>query len=153
MSRPYPYWPAWDGKKEQPITTKLVELCGKRYKTRNLGTYVLRPMRNPTANGALSVHSTGFAADLGADLKTLQLMWDFFVTNSAALRVSEVHFYKAPGTKYGLGYRSSRGEGQRGVKKWTATDNGGPGGLWLHIELEEQDVAHWEAEFRRLKPT
>jgi hypothetical protein len=99
------------------------------------------------------VHSTGYAADLGANLKTLQKMWDFFVTNSAALRVSAVHFYKAPGTTHGMAYRSSRGEGQKGVKLWTATDNGGSGGLWLHIELEEQDPVHWEAEFRRLKPT
>ena len=150
MPRKYPYYPAWDGKREQPITTKLVELCGKRYKTKNLGTYVVRPMRGKSD---LSVHATGYAADLGADLKTLQLMWDFFVTNSLALKVSEVHFYKAPGTKYGLGYRSSRGEGQAGVKRWTATDNGGSGGLWLHIELEEQDPVHFEAEFRRLKPT
>ena len=150
MPRKYPYYPAWDGKREQPITTKLVELCGKRYKTKNLGTYVVRPMRGKPD---LSVHATGYAADLGADLKTLQLMWDFFVTNSLALKVAEVHFYKAPGTTHGLGYRCSRGEGLKGVKRWTATDNGGSGGLWLHIELEEQDPAHFEAEFRRLKPT
>lgn len=149
MPRKYPYYPAWDGKREQPITTKLVELCGKRYKSKSLGTYVVRPMRG---RSDLSVHATGYAADLSADLKTLQLMWEFFVTNSAALRVSEVHFYKAPGTTHGLGYRCSRGEGKKGVKRWTATDNGGSGGLWLHIELEEQDPAHFEAEFRRLKP-
>lgn len=148
--RPYPYYPAWDGKKEQPITTKVVDLCRRRWVTVNLGTYVLRNMRG---RDDLSVHATGFACDLGADIKTLQAMWEFFTTNSAALRVSEVHFYKAPGTKYGLGYRSSRGEGKKGILKWTATNNGGSGGLWLHLELEEQDPAHFEAEFRRLKPT
>lgn len=150
MTRKYPYYPAWDGKREQPITAKLVELCAKRYKAKNLGSYVVRPMRG---RSDLSVHATGYACDLGADLKTLQLMWDFFVTNSLALKVAEVHFYKAPGTKYGLGYRCSRGEGLKGVKRWTSTDNGGSGGLWLHIELEEQDPEHFEAEFRRLKPT
>jgi len=24
--------------------------------------------------------------------------------------------------------------------------------MWIHLELEEQDVEHFEAEFRRLKP-
>ena len=148
--RKYPYYPAWDGKHEQPITTKVIELCHKRYKTKCLGSYVVRPMRGKPD---LSVHATGYACDLGADIKTLEEMWKFFVINSAALRVAECHFYKASGTKFGLGYRCSRGEGLAGVKHWTATDNGGSGGLWLHLELEEQDPEHFEAEFRRLKPS
>jgi hypothetical protein len=102
----------------------------------------------------LSVHATGYAMDLGhSDIKVLEAIWTFFVTNSLALRVSEVHFYKMPGTKYGAGYRSSRGEGTAGVVKYkTREESAGTGGMWIHLELEKQDVDHFEAEFRRLKP-
>jgi len=150
--RKYPYYPAWDGKKTQPITAKVLELCQKRYKVTNLGTYVFRQMRDKP--NELSVHSTGFAVDMGhSDIKVLGDIWTFFTTNSAALRVSEVHFYKMPNTKYGAGYRSSRGEGKAGIKVYkTAAESAGTGGMWIHLELEEQDVEHFEAEFRRLKP-
>jgi hypothetical protein len=150
-NRPYPYWPSWDGGQTQPITAKVLDLCTKRYKVTNLGTYVNRPMRDKPD---LSVHATGFAVDMGSsDINILQAMWTFFTTNSLALRVSECHFYKMPNTKYGAGYRSSRGEGKAGIKVYkTAAESAGTGGMWIHLELEEQDVEHFEAEFRRLKP-
>jgi hypothetical protein len=149
--RKYPYYPAWDGGKTQPITAKVLELCQKRYKVTNLGTYVNRPMRDKPD---LSTHATGFAVDMGhSNIKVLGDIWTFFTTNSLALRVSEVHFYKMPNTKYGAGYRSSRGEGKAGIKVYkTAAESAGTGGMWIHLELEEQDVEHFEAEFRRLKP-
>ena len=151
--RPYRYYPAWDGKVTQPITAKCMELCQKRYKgATNLGCYVLRPMRDKPNN--LSVHSTGYAMDIGhSDIKVLEAIWTFFVTNSLALKVQEVHFYKMPGTKYGAGYRCSRGESMAGVVKYkTKEESAGTGGLWIHLELEKQDLEHFEAEFRRLKP-
>lgn len=149
--RPYRYYPAWDGKTTQPITSKCVELCQKRWKVTNLGTYVNRPMRDKPN---LSTHATGYAMDIGhSDIKVLEAIWTFFVTNSLALKVQEVHFYKMPGTKYGAGYRSSRGESQAGVVKYkTKEESAGTGGLWIHLELEKQDIEHFEAEFRRLKP-
>jgi hypothetical protein len=61
MTRKYPYYPSWDGKKTQPVTAKLVDLCNRRWKTTNLGTYVNRQMRG---SNNLSVHATGFAADI-----------------------------------------------------------------------------------------
>jgi hypothetical protein len=150
-NRRYPYYPAWDGKVEQPITARCVDLCTKRYKITNLGTYVNRPMRDKPD---LSTHATGYAMDLGhSDIKVLEAIWTFFVTNSLALRVSEVHFYKMPGTKFGAGYRSSRGEGMAGVVKYkTSEESAGVGGMWIHLELEKQDPDAFEAEFRRLKP-
>ena len=151
MTRPYRYYPAWDGKTTQPITSLCLELCQKRYKVTNLGTYVNRPMRDKPN---LSTHATGYAMDIGhSDIKVLEAIWTFFVTNSLALKVQEVHFYKMPGTKFGAGYRSSRGEGMKGVVKYkTAAESAGAGGLWIHLELEKQDLEHFEAEFRRLKP-
>jgi len=151
MNRRYPYFPAWDGKVTQPITARCVDLCTRRYKITNLGTYVNRPMRDKPD---LSTHATGYAMDLGhSDIKVLEAIWTFFVINSLALRVSEVHFYKMPGTKYGAGYRSSRGEGMAGVVKYkTREESAGVGGMWIHLELEKQDPDAFQAEFSRLKP-
>lgn len=151
MSRPYPYYPAWDGGHASPVILKCVELCQKRWKVSNLGTYVNRDMRDKPGNK--SVHATGFAADLGADIATLQKMWDWFIAHSEELKLAEAHFYKMPNTKFGAGYRCSRGPGKKGVVVYkTAKESAGVGGLWLHIELEDQDPAHFEEVFRALKP-
>ena len=153
MTRKYPYYPAWDGKHESAIIAKCVELCGKRWHTRNLGTYVNRDMRDKP--GEKSVHATGFAADIGyKDETQAREIWDFFITNSKALGVCEVHWYRYGRNKgkFGAGYRCSRGEGRDGVKVYnTAAESAGTGGSWLHIELEDQDPAEWEAKFRALK--
>jgi hypothetical protein len=152
--RKYPYWPAWDGGKASPIILKCVELCGKRWKTKNLGTYVNRDMRDKP--GEKSVHATGFACDLSyKDEAQAREIWDFFVNNSEALLVSEVHWYRYGRNKgnFGAGYRSSRGAGKAGVRIYeTAQESAGTGGQWLHIELEDQDPAEWEKTFRALKP-
>ena len=149
-NRRYPYYPAWDGKVTQPITARCVDLCKKRYTITDLGTYVNRPMRDKPD---LSTHATGYAMDLGhSDIKVLEAIWTFFTTNSLACRVSEVHFYKMPGTKYGAGYRSSRGEGTAGIVKYkTLEESAGTGGMWIHLELEKQDPDHFEEVFRALK--
>ena len=153
MTRKYSYYPAWDGKDESAIIAKAVELCGRRWHTRSLGTYVNRDMRDKP--GEKSVHATGFAADIGyKDEAQAREIWDFFVTNSKALGVCEVHWYRYGRNKgkFGAGYRCSRGEGRDGVKVYnTAAESAGTGGSWLHIELEEQDPAEWEAKFRALK--
>lgn len=152
MTRKYEFYPAWDGGKASPIILKVIELAEKRWKAKNLGSYVVRPVRNPNAKGALSTHATGFAADLGADMATLQAMWTWYLKHSAQIGLQELHFYKKAGTKYGAGYRASRGEGEKGVKIYTATDNAGPGGLWLHIEISQKtDPAEFEAYFRANK--
>lgn len=171
MARPYPYYPAFDGKKAGAGTEKLVELCGKRWKATNMGIYSARLMRNSHTEGKkigdpgmekwLSVHATGAAADIGySDRKVGVAMWDWFLANAAALGIVEIHDYafdknatdKKPG--YGRGFRCSRGEGEKGVKIFTAEDNAGSfGGKWLHIELDPEmakDGAKFEAAWRAL---
>jgi hypothetical protein len=172
MARPYPYYPAFDGKKQSDIIGKVIELCGKRWKTTSKGSYLVRLMNNDHTKGKkigdpgmdkwLSVHSTGFAADICVPIKdeaerekVLTTIFDYFVTHSEELRISELHHYSWK--QYGRGYRSSRGAGVQGVKVFTKDDNAGSyraGGTvadWIHIEVEQQDVAHWEETFRALK--
>lgn len=167
MSRPYPYYPAKDGKKESAIIRKVVDLCQRRWKTGCLGTYQLRLMKNDHTKGKkigdpgmdkwLSVHSSGFAADISHnDQKVLAEMFDYFVEHSEELLVSELHHYSHG--QYGRGYRSSRGAKGKGVKEFTKTDNAGSyraGGTvanWIHIEVENCDPVKWEESFRLLKP-
>ena len=42
MTRPYPYYPAYDGGKETPGIRKLLDLMAKRWGVKSLGTYVVR---------------------------------------------------------------------------------------------------------------
>jgi hypothetical protein len=169
MPRKYSYYPSFDGKKSQPGTEKLVELCGKRWKTSNMGIYSPRLMRNSKTAGKkigdpgmekfLSVHATGAAADIGyTDRKIGVAMWDWFLANAAALGIVEIHDYafdanatdKKPG--FGRGFRCSRGEGAAGVKIYNEKENAGSfGGKWIHIELEPEfakDAAKMEAAWR-----
>jgi len=151
MTRKYPYYPAWDGKRPSPLILKCADLSRRRWPgTTNLGTYVNRDMRGKP--GQKSVHATGFALDLGyKDEAQVREIWDFFVGNSLALNVAEVHWYTFG--KFGAGYRCSRGEGKKGVKIYeNAKESAGTGGKWLHIELVDMAVAEWEQRFRALKP-
>lgn len=133
------------------LITKAMQLSTTRWKgTKNLGTYVNRPVRNPNAKGALSTHATGFAMDLGfRDEAQAREIWDFYVGNSLALNVAAVHWYTF-GT-HGAAYRCNCGEGKAGVKIFTK-DELGAGGPWLHIELVDMDSAEWGKRFRALKP-
>ena len=104
---------------------------------KNLGTWVVRNMRNNANPPQLSVHATGRAADIQpkSDTDTNRLV-KFLVDNAATLHIEEVHDYK-DGT-HGRGWRCSRREldGKAGWKQWTATDNGGSANsLWCHYEL------------------
>lgn len=173
MAREYPYYPSFDGKKAQPGTEKLAELCAKRWKTKNLGIYQARLMRNSHTEGKkigdpgmekyLSVHATGAAVDLGySDRKIGVEMWEYFVKYSEELGICEVHDYAydanvkdgKPG--YGRGYRCSRGPGAKGVKLFTAQDNAGSfGGMWIHVEISPEMAKNpqkLEEVFRSLKP-
>jgi hypothetical protein len=151
--RKYSYYPAFDGKVAQPGTVKLVELCSAQWKTKNLGIYSLRLMRNSATQGKkigdpgtdkfLSVHSTGAACDVGyTDRKVGLAMWDWLLAHTKELGIEEIHDYafdvnvKDKVQGYGRGFRCSRGENASGVKIFTATDNAGSfGGKWLHIEI------------------
>jgi hypothetical protein len=107
------------------------------FDAKNLGTYVLRNMRNNASPPQLSVHATGRAADIQpkTDAETNKLI-KFLVDNAETLHIEEVHDYK-DGT-HGRGWRCSRREldGKAGWKQWTAQDNGGSAGaLWCHYEI------------------
>lgn len=156
-NRPYPFYPAWDGKKASLLILRVAQLCSRRWPgTHNLGTYVNRDMRGKP--GQKSVHATGYALDLGyKDETQARQIWDYLLGNSKALGICEVHWYEYG--QYGAGYRCSRGEGKKGVKIFTATDNAGPGGAWLHIEVDNNfggvpggDPDAWEKVFRATKP-
>jgi hypothetical protein len=173
MPRKYPYFPSFDGKKTQPGTAKLIELCQKKWKgTSNLGAYSNRLMRNSHTAGKklgdpgmekfLSVHATGAACDVGYPNRKVGLdMWEFFINHTKELGLVEIHDYafdsnatdKKPG--FGRGYRSSRGEGMAGVKNYNEKENAGSfGGQWLHFELDQEmakDAAKFEAAFRAVE--
>jgi len=140
--RKYPYYPSWDGKNTDPVTKKFYDLCKRRWAFTNLGMYANRQMRG---SKNLSVHATGFAVDMGypktrAGRATAKQAWDWLILYSEQLRICEIHDY-AYGD-WGRGYRCSRGEGEKGIKVFTATDNAGtPGGAWLHVEVSND----WES--------
>lgn len=171
MPRKYSYYPSFDGKGAQPGTVKLAELCNRRWKATNMGIYQARLMRNSHTAGKkigdpgmekyLSVHATGAAVDLGyEDRKVGVEMWNWLLKYTKELGIEEIHDYAfdnnvkdgKPG--YGRGFRCSRGEGEAGVKIFTAEDNAGSfGGKWLHVELSPEmakDAAKFEAAWRAL---
>ena len=132
MTRKYPYYPSFDGKGAQPGTEKLAELCHKRWKTKNLGIYQARLMRNSHTEGKkigdpgmekwLSVHATGAAVDLGYDDRKVGVaMWEWLLKYTKELGIVEIHDYAfdkdakdgKPG--YGRGFRCSREIGRAHV--------------------------------------
>lgn len=169
MTRKYSYYPSFDGKGPQEGTLKLVDLCGKRWKTKSLGVYQVRLMKNdhtvgmkltdPDAGKWMSTHATGAAADIQYPSEAVaRQMWDWFLANSEALGIEEIHWYAFG--DYGAGYRCSRGEGKKGVKVFTAVDNAGSysgSPSWLHVEISPEmakDAAKFETVWRSLpKPT
>ena len=162
MPRPYPYYPSWDGKKASELILRVADLMQRRYKgTKNIGTYVNRNMRG---SDNLSVHASGYALDLSfVNQKQAEEIWSYLlgtavvdgkeVQLSAYLGICELHWYNKPGTTHGVGYRCSRGEGLKGCLTWSASNNGGPGGNWLHLEVDKAMTPdEWEKRFRATKP-
>lgn len=156
MTRKYPFFPAWDGKKASPVLTWFVKACNRRWGFSNLGIYVNRPVRNPAAKGALSVHASGFACDIGypstkQGRRTAVEAWNWLLEHSESLRIAEIHDYRFG--QFGRGYRCSRGEGQAGVVVYqNARESAGRGGNWLHVEIENTwtDAKEFEAMWRSL---
>lgn len=156
MARPYPFFPAWNGSKASPVVKWFVMACGRRWGFTNLGIYVNRNVRNPHAKGALSVHATGWACDIGypstkAGRRTALEAWEWLLEHSEALRIAEIHDYRFG--EFGRGYRCSRGEGQRGVVVYqNAKQSAGSGGNWLHVEIENswESAKEFEAAWRAL---
>lgn len=147
MPRKYSYYPSFDGGGPQAGTEKLVALCAKKWKTKSLGIYQVRLMKNdhtvgmkltdPEAGKWMSTHATGAAADIQYPSEAVaREMWDFLLNNSEALGIEEVHWYAFG--DFGAGFRCSRGEGKSGVKIFTQDDNAGSyqgSPSWLHVEI------------------
>jgi len=172
MPRKYPYYPSFNGGGEKKVTAKLVALCAARWQTKSLGTYTVRLIKNDhTTNKKigeagyekyLSVHATGFAADIQyRDETVARQMWDWFlgssvidgkeVEHSEHLALCEIHWY-AYGD-FGAGWRCSRGAGKSGVKIFTKDDNAGSyqgSPRWLHIEVSDMTAQEFEQRWREL---
>ena len=139
-----PYTGNKDGNhgKAREGTLELLRLASKRWGFTNLGVWANRPMRGTSQ---LSVHASGRAVDLGyANRDNALALWNFLIANTAQLGIEEIHdySYRNPNqdskdkTAWGAGYRSSRGEGMRGIRIFDAKNNAGtPNGRWLHVEL------------------
>ena len=163
MSRKYPFYPSWDGKATSPVIKNLFQRCNKRWGFTNLGMYVNRQMRG---SKNLSVHATGWAIDMGypktrAGRAKAVEAWNWLIEHSEELRICEAHDYSflnpkqdpKDKTAWGRGFRCSRGEGVKGVKVFTKTDNAGtPGGAWLHVEVSNdwESPEAFEAAWRAL---
>lgn len=139
MTRKYPFYPAWNGRKSSPVLEWFVKAMNRRWGFRNGGIYANRTMRS---SENLSVHATGWACDLFYDdRKTAVAAWDWLIAHTEELRIAEIHDYAYKDPKqnkaWGRGYRCSRGPREKGIKIFTPLDNAGtPGGKWLHIEIE-----------------
>jgi len=155
VTRKYPFYPAYNGGKSSPVLVWFVKACNKRWGFTNLGI-VNRAVRNPYAKGALSVHATGWACDIGypstrAGRRTALEAWEWLLEHTAELRIAEIHDYRFG--EFGRGYRCSRGEGQKGVVEYrNAKESAGKGGSWLHVEIEDtwESAKDFEAAWRAL---
>jgi len=137
VSRKRPYTGTKDGaaKGKRPGTELFQRLLCQRFRSTNLGTWVVRDVRGKP--GILSVHATGRAGDTLPKSRKSALELIAFLEHYAELfEVEEIHDYlfdidgAGPAVGYGRGWRVGRG-----WKVWTKTDNGGPGGLWIHWEI------------------
>lgn len=148
MRRVYPYQPG----QYQPATSKqsgleeFLYLSRRRWRFRNLGTWVVRMMNGKPI---LSVHATGNACDLGypATAKGRQTAleacrWYVRPDIAPTLGIVAVHDYMANPPR---AWRCDRNE-------WQAFTNGelGAGGHWLHIELEPGFGSMDRKAYRRL---
>ena len=118
-----------------PGARSLTRLAAAQFGVTSAGGFNVRPILSGPSKGKPSVHGTGRAVDLKYARRPQGVaLWDFLLANTALLQIEAVHDYAFP--QYGRGYRCSRGEGQRGVKIFTATDNAGSiGGRWIHVEI------------------
>jgi len=156
MARKYPFYPAWDGKKASSTIRFFVRACNRRWGFKNLGTYVNRAVNNPAAKGALSVHATGWACDIGypstkAGRRAAVEAWEWLLEHSEELRIAAIHDYRYG--SFGRGYRSNRGAGQSGVLVYrNSKESAGRGGNWLHVEIENtwESGKEFEAMWRSL---
>ena len=139
MTKPYTGTTDGVADSKRPGTERLVELCVRRWKFRNLGTWVVRDIRGKA--GQLSVHATARACDIsyGTNKAAAIEAMNWFVKYHVELGIEEVHDYsgitKKGCEKYGRGWRCNR-SGKPGWKDYTEQDNAGSfKATWIHLEL------------------
>ena len=122
---------------KRPGVERFGEACVNRFKAKNLGTFVNRPMRsNPTM---LSVHATGRAIDVEIPKAHKKQFLEGMIACADDFLLEEFHdyAYKDPkqGKAWGRGWRCNR-HGKPGWKIWNSIDNGGtPEASWYHLEF------------------
>jgi hypothetical protein len=145
---PYIGWDK-DAEGKRAGTEKLMDLCKRRWRAEDWGTWQVRKMRgsnNP------SVHGTARALDfMIADKDAKAEAIAFFTRPDVveALGIQELHVYRCKESKWGKGWRIGRG-----WKVWTEKDNGGTAGYpHLHLELDYKlcdNAAAMDKAFRAL---
>lgn len=117
---------------------RLVFLSGRRWRSRNLGTYADRDKRGKP--GDKSVHADYRAADvLYPNRKTTREACDWFshplVANALKIDLIVDYEYRGPLRRaYGRAWRCDRQE-WRPLKKGEVTGGGQSWARWLHIEI------------------
>lgn len=125
----YPWHDVTPSTGKQPGTEEFARLACKRFGFKNLGTWVVRPIRGGTA---WSVHAAGAAVDLGYGTtakdraKALDAL-DWMIRGATELGIVAAHDYTANPPR---AWRCDR-------DAWRTFSNGelGPGGRWFHVEL------------------
>lgn len=127
-----PYLPGKvPAKAKKPGTETFSRCARRRWGFSNLGTYVVRDIRNKP--GQMSQHATGRALDLGyaaTDRKKALAAIDWIVSYSNELGVALVNDYMAG--RFGRTWISSRASW-----KLHTTSTIGIRGHWIHVELHE----------------
>lgn len=125
--RPYP-GATIPAKGKRPGTERFVLLARRRWQFVNLGTWVVRDIRDKP--GQLSVHATGRAMDLGyADRSKAIEAMNWFVEHNAALGVTLVNDYL-----HGSHGRTWKCDRQAWLVHKKPTIGGR--GHWFHVELD-----------------
>lgn len=112
-----------------PGTVRFQDYLRFLFQMKSLGIYANRPARG---SDKPSVHRTGRAADIGGGPKQVQACLEF-LDRHCLEALQEIHDYTnlyQPG-QHGAGWRCDR-------YSWRSYDKPtlGPGGLWVHYELE-----------------
>ena len=147
-TRTYPYVPGQyeSATDKQSGLEEFSYLCRRRWRFRNLGTWVVRRMNGKPY---LSVHSTGNACDLGygSTLRDRQkaleaCRWFTRPDVAITLGIVAIHDYSANPPR---AWRCDR-------DAWQGFANGelGAGGRWLHVELAPREGSLSRKDYRKL---
>ena len=140
----YPWTTVTPVQGKQTGTEEFARLMCKRFGFKNLGTWVVRPIRGGTA---WSVHAAGAAFDAGygteaKDRAAALDAMDWVIRNATQLGVVAAHDYAANPPR---AWRCDR-------QAWKTFTGGelGPGGRWFHLELDPSHASMSASSFRAI---